>query len=185
MLDRNRHIKLAPERWQDNRTVADVVITCEERCFDAVCDGKTQWMIPESKTDGPLVDLLSRGGDFNKPVHIVNMEIKDNHEEALIAGKAMLDLVAAVSVFGLGIVSRMSDIIPCRLMLRGTWMRISIRFYRPSRRDIHIVFSMQLLTIELHPCFCSGFLNIVRSCNTSRNDHVNFQVRAKIKLTRI
>lgn len=96
MLERNRSVKYGPERWQDwpvghPRTdalraadkgavgveagVVDVVVTCEERCWDAVVD-----------------NLLERGSPLNRPVHVINVDIKDNHEEALVGGRAILDL---------------------------------------------------------------------------------------------
>jgi RNA polymerase II subunit A C-terminal domain phosphatase SSU72 len=100
MLDRNRRVKAAPEKWQATRDIsADVIITCEERCFDAVCEGTlaslSGWKASDSKH---FPDLLNRGGQFNKLVHVINLKIKDNHEEAFLAGKAILDLAKAVSI---------------------------------------------------------------------------------------
>ncbi|KAG2411891.1 protein SSU72 [Aspergillus terreus] len=96
MLERNRNLKWGPERFQDwvpgmprvdhvskgdkgalgtEGGVVDVIITCEERCWDAVVD-----------------DLMNKGSALNRPVHVFNVDIKDNHEEALVGGKAILDL---------------------------------------------------------------------------------------------
>ncbi|KAJ3118905.1 RNA polymerase II subunit A C-terminal domain phosphatase [Phlyctochytrium bullatum] len=77
MLDRNRRTKRAPEQWQTSRQVYDVIFTCEERCFDAVCD-----------------ELLNRGSQLNIPVHVINLEIKDNHQEAEVGGKLFLQLAS-------------------------------------------------------------------------------------------
>lgn len=99
MINRNRGIKWGPERWQDWQVglpriehtsdmgfvgseggVVDVVITCEERCWDAVID-----------------DLMNRGSPLNRPVHVINVDIRDNHEEAAVGGRGILDLATALN----------------------------------------------------------------------------------------
>ncbi|KAJ1965655.1 RNA polymerase II subunit A C-terminal domain phosphatase [Dipsacomyces acuminosporus] len=79
MLERNRGVKLAPQRFQDERNTFDIIFTCEERVFDAVCE-----------------ELLNRGGLLSRPVHIINIEIKDNDEEAKKGGVTILELAAQI-----------------------------------------------------------------------------------------
>lgn len=40
MLDRNKRIKLKPERFQNCKDRFDLVITCEERVYDQVVEGE-------------------------------------------------------------------------------------------------------------------------------------------------
>ncbi|GAU39394.1 protein-serine/threonine phosphatase [Trifolium repens] len=77
MLKRNAAVKLAPQRWQENAAdgIFDVVITFEEKVFDMVVE-----------------DLHNRDHVLLKTVLIVNLEVKDNHEEAAIGARLTLDL---------------------------------------------------------------------------------------------
>eukprot|EP00038_Savillea_parva_P028136 m.63381 g.63381 ORF g.63381 m.63381 type:complete len:233 (-) comp8151_c0_seq1:66-764(-) len=75
MVDRNRKIKRAPERFQDTDKKFDVIICCEARVFDQVTQG-----------------LEDREQDSFEPVHVCNLEIKDNHESATVGALHIVSL---------------------------------------------------------------------------------------------
>ncbi|KAL9650503.1 hypothetical protein ABK040_004722 [Willaertia magna] len=76
MLQRNAQIKRAPERWQENTKHFDIVITFEDRVFDAVIES-----------------LVSNNLMYDRPTHVININVKDNHEEADRNAKLIADLV--------------------------------------------------------------------------------------------
>lgn len=84
LLERNKRIKEGPERFQNSlNTTYDIIICCEQRCFDIVCD-----------------DLLHRANAFNSqglPVHVININIKDTHEDATMASKTIVELCQKIS----------------------------------------------------------------------------------------
>ena len=81
MLERNVEIKDHPERWQLVDRLSgrfDVVFCFEERVFDALTE-----------------DVASRepeDSDEPRPVHIINLEVPDNTEEAVIGAQVALDV---------------------------------------------------------------------------------------------
>lgn len=80
MLDRNRRIKLAPERFQACSEQFDVIITCEERVYDQVIEF-----------------LENRENVNNVGVHVINVDIQDNHEEAVAGAFLIGDLVSMLA----------------------------------------------------------------------------------------
>lgn len=79
MLDRNRRIKPRPERFQLSKDKFDILITCEERVYDQVIEC-----------------MESRTKEDNQPVHLINIDIQDNHEEATVGSFLICELVTVV-----------------------------------------------------------------------------------------
>eukprot|EP00026_Physarum_polycephalum_P019417 Phypoly_transcript_21418.p1 GENE.Phypoly_transcript_21418~~Phypoly_transcript_21418.p1 ORF type:complete len:136 (+),score=12.21 Phypoly_transcript_21418:189-596(+) len=79
MLERNMQIKRAPERWQETTKHFDIVITFDQRVYDMVVE-----------------DVQQRESDSLQPVHIINLPVKDTHEEALIGAIDALQLMNMV-----------------------------------------------------------------------------------------
>lgn len=90
MLDRNRQVKHAPEKWHNNAASGkfDLVITCEERCFDSVLEDLMNRMNNKSEE--------AEENDIKKVVHVINIDIKDDNENAKIGGKGIVELVSLI-----------------------------------------------------------------------------------------
>lgn len=79
MLDRNRRIKRCPERFQVCTEKFDIIVTVEERVYDHVIE------FMESKE--PV---------HNCPVHVINIDVQDNQEEATIGAFLICDMISMV-----------------------------------------------------------------------------------------
>ncbi|EDO39582.1 predicted protein [Nematostella vectensis] len=79
MLDRNRRIKALPERFQEAVEHFDLIITAEERVYDQVIE-----------------HLEGLDAQSYKPVHVVNIDILDNHEEATLGAFLICEICEAI-----------------------------------------------------------------------------------------
>jgi len=76
MLERNRILKPRPDRLQDTEKQFDVIMTAEERVYDQV-----------------LEHFEQKGSKEDQLVHVINMDIQDNQEEATIGAFLFHELV--------------------------------------------------------------------------------------------
>jgi RNA polymerase II subunit A C-terminal domain phosphatase SSU72 len=104
MLDRNRRIKTRPERFQLNFDKFDVIFTCEERVYDQVVEGNDVYLLIVLQCTHMscyyarvVAELNSRPATDNSPVHVINIDIQDNHEEATIGSFKILELAEILS----------------------------------------------------------------------------------------
>ncbi|XP_078729428.1 RNA polymerase II subunit A C-terminal domain phosphatase SSU72-like isoform X2 [Lampetra fluviatilis] len=81
MLDRNRRIKPCPERFQECPERFDLILTCEERVYDQVVE-----------------DLSGREQESFQPVHVINVDVQDNHEDATLGAFLICELCQCIQL---------------------------------------------------------------------------------------
>lgn len=80
IMERNRRIKRGPERFQETKGTFDIILTVAEIVYDQV-----------------LEHFESAGNCTSQPVHVINMNVVDNPEDATIGAFLLCDLVQELS----------------------------------------------------------------------------------------
>ncbi|XP_052509037.1 RNA polymerase II subunit A C-terminal domain phosphatase SSU72-like [Budorcas taxicolor] len=75
ILGRNERIKPRPERFQECRDHFDVIFTCEESVYDRVIE-----------------ELWVREQETCQPVHVINVDMDDNTEDATLGSLIICEL---------------------------------------------------------------------------------------------
>eukprot|EP01137_Pigoraptor_chileana_P029089 Opistho-2@13834 len=111
MVRRNINIKQNPERFQSCDDEFDVIITVEERVFDQV-----------------LENMEARPRRTSRAVHILNMDVKDNHEEAAVGAKLIAELAQQIESAD-DLEDSMEDILAAFQQRHGRELMHSVAFY--------------------------------------------------------
>ena len=75
ILDRNMRIKTKPEKFQESVSKYNVILTCEEKNYDAVVE-----------------HFESGESSHSHLCHVINLDIIDNPEDATLGAFLLLDL---------------------------------------------------------------------------------------------
>jgi len=80
IMERNRRIKAGPEQLQQTPERFDVILTVEEKVYDQT-----------------LEHFAERAGEQEEPVHVINMNVVDNPEDATIGAFLLCELAQHLS----------------------------------------------------------------------------------------
>ena len=107
ILARNRRVKRAPERWQEQTTLPhDVVVCFDPRVYDRLVEdchlrggAATEGAVPaRAATTAPPPPPVGEGR--RRPMLIINLDVKDTPAEAKKAGGEALALCRSLDALG-------------------------------------------------------------------------------------